>query len=112
MLQKEFDQHRSLRIKGQVLQIYLKAFDQMANCHTTGNSVRIDYDIGCYTFASGPFFNYLVKYINFTFLTVSTGEFVANLRYSHRTNSNFDEFVAVGVQCNHNLIDYTRFATS
>lgn len=86
----------------------LKAFDQVTNCHTRRNGVRVDDDVGSQALASERHILLAVLNSARTLLTVTGGEFVANLRDADRADANLAKLVALGVQRQHHLVHNAR----
>ena len=87
-------------------------FNQVTNGHTTGNSVRIDDHIGVDALTRVGHVLGSIRHPKGSFLTVSTGKFVADLRNSNTSNLDFHEFLAVVIVGYHHLVDHAIFRTS
>lgn len=90
----------------------LDALYQVTDSHTRRDSVRIDNNVGCKTFAGERHVFLPVLNSACTLLSVTRRKFVADLRNTHAAHSDLAEFISFAVQRQHHLIDYTSFAVS
>ena len=74
--------------------------------------MRIDNDIWTDSFASENHVLLSILDSASTFLTMPRSKFVSDLRNSHGSDANFDEFEAVLVQSHHDLINDTSLTIS
>lgn len=71
--------------------------------------MRINDDIGSESLASERHILMTILNTARSLLSVARREFVANLRNTHRSDTNLTELVALAVQRQHHLIDNSRF---
>lgn len=74
----------------------------MTDCHTRRNTVRIDHDVGDYTFLSEGHVFLLESHTDRTFLTVPGGELVSDLWDSDGSHFDFGENSSFFIDCDHN----------
>src|SRR5690242_13184184 len=84
-----------------------QTLDQMGNCHTRWNSVRVDDQIRCYTISCKRHILMPVCDTNGSLLSVTRREFVTNLGYLRCSCTNLDETQTLCVRSKKNLIDDT-----
>lgn len=91
---------------------HLKALNQVADSHTTGNGVRVDDDVWSDSLTCERHIFLSIPNSACTFLTVSTGKFISNLWGFCGSYADFAELVSIVVPCDHNLINDTIFAAA
>jgi len=84
----------------------------MPNRHTWRDAVRIDNHIRYNTLNSEWKVLLPIGHSTSSFLSMSWGKFVADLRYPDTSHSNFDEFVPTSILRNNYQINYTSFCSS
>lgn len=72
----------------------------------------IDNNVGCKAFTGKRHVFLPVLNSACTLLSVTRRKFVADLRNTYATHSDFAKFISFAVQRQHHLIDYTGFAVS
>lgn len=90
----------------------LDTFNQVTNSHTRGDSVRIDNNVGCKTFARKRHVFLPVLNSACTLLPMARRKFVADLRNTYTAHSDLAKLVSFAIQCQHHLIDYTSLTVS
>mmetsp|Transcript_4817 Transcript_4817/g.13483 ORF Transcript_4817/g.13483 Transcript_4817/m.13483 type:complete len:410 (-) Transcript_4817:2321-3550(-) len=88
----------------------LKTLNQLSDGHARRNGVRVDNEVGCDSFTSVRHILLAVRNPHCSLLTVTTGEFVPNLRNANGPDADFHKLVAVPVGREHDPVDNPRLA--
>lgn len=86
-----------------------ESFYQVTDCHSRWDSVRVDNEVRCDTLLGEGHVLLLVCHSDRTFLSVTTGELVTDLRDSYRSHFNLGKKVALLVKSEDNRINFSIF---
>ena len=88
-----------------------QTFDNVANSHTRGDTMRIYQHIWYHSFNSKRHVLLSVCHSTCTFLAVSTSEFISYLRYPDTSDSHFSKFIVILVVRHKHHIDITPLSS-
>ena len=83
-----------------------KTLNQVTNCHSRRNSVRIDDEIWDYSFLSEGHIFLMISHSNGTFLAMSRSKLISNLRDSNWSHFDFGEGLTLIVNSNNNWVNF------